>query len=317
MQVFASPTGSALVADSLSNPYIVPNCATASGTDTITAIYTPVITTTPDQMILFFVAAGANTTTTPTFSPNSLTAHTITKKGGSALAAGDIPAANAVCIIEYNSAHTRWELLNPSVSGASVSDGAYGSGWDGVTSVAPSQNAVYDQMQLQMLKTGSNLAIGSDADGDMYYRALGVLTRLAKGAANLKMFMNAAGTAPEWADGYKIGTFTKTMTDSSTTQAITGVGFKPRMIIFIAAISGTYAAAWGFAIGTTGSGIAAAGTTGYYYHNDINVFVIYSPTSGDSQAAVINSDDADGFTIGWTKSGSPTGTATIQYIAVR
>ena len=168
-----------------------------------------------------------------------------------------------------------------------------------------------------MDKTGSNLAIGSDANGDMYYRASGMLARLAKGAANLKLFMNAAGTAPEWADGYKTGTFTKTMTDSSTTQAITGVWFKPRMIIFIAAINATYTAAWGFAIGTTGYGIAAVGTSGYYYHNDTNVFVIYSPTSGDSQAAVINSDDVDGFTIGWTKCGSPTGTATIQYIAVR
>jgi hypothetical protein len=47
--------------------------------------------------------------------------------------------------------------------------------------VVPTSKAVFAQMQLQMLKTGSNLAIGSDADGDMYYRASSALARLVKG----------------------------------------------------------------------------------------------------------------------------------------
>ena len=39
------------------------------------------------------------------------------------------------------------------VSGGNVSDEEYGANWDGVTSVSPSKNAVYDQMQLKL--TGS------------------------------------------------------------------------------------------------------------------------------------------------------------------
>jgi hypothetical protein len=86
---------------------------TAGGTvDAITADYTPNITLVNLQLAAF-VATGANATTTPTFAPDGLTAHTITKKGGVALIAGDIPGALAVCILEYNSANTRWELLNP------------------------------------------------------------------------------------------------------------------------------------------------------------------------------------------------------------
>ena len=88
----------------------------AGGTpDAITATYSPPVTLVDHQLCLF-VASGANTTTTPTFAPNGLAAHVITKKGGSALAAGDIPAQYAVCILEYNLANTRWELLNPAVA---------------------------------------------------------------------------------------------------------------------------------------------------------------------------------------------------------
>jgi hypothetical protein len=164
----------------------------AGGTvDAITADYTPNITLS-DRRLCAFIATGANTSTTPTFAPDGLTARTIVKMGGQALAAGDIPGAEAVCILQYDLTNTRWELLNPTVF---VSDAAYGAGWNGVTTIAPSKNAVYDSL---MAKTGANLAIGSDADGDMYYRAASVLARLAKGAIGYTLKMNAAGTAPNW-----------------------------------------------------------------------------------------------------------------------
>jgi len=87
---------------------------TASGTvDAITADYSPDISL-ADLTLVAFVASGSNTSTTPTFSPDGLTAHAVTKQGGSALLAGDIPAAGYVALVEYNLANTRWELLNPS-----------------------------------------------------------------------------------------------------------------------------------------------------------------------------------------------------------
>jgi hypothetical protein len=42
------------------------------------------------------------------------------------------------------------------------------------------------------------LTLGSDADGDMYYRASSDLTRLAKGTARQTLRMNSGATAPEW-----------------------------------------------------------------------------------------------------------------------
>lgn len=87
--------------------------ADAGGTvDAITATYTPAVSLT-DKVTVGVIVAGANTSTTPTFAPNGLTAHTITTRGGGALVAGDIGPAGFVALLEYNAAGTRWELMNP------------------------------------------------------------------------------------------------------------------------------------------------------------------------------------------------------------
>lgn len=89
----------------------------AGGTaDVITATYSPALTALVDGMELSFRASAANATTTPTFSPNGLTAHTITKTGGVAVAIGDIPGALAESKVRYNLANTRWELVNPATA---------------------------------------------------------------------------------------------------------------------------------------------------------------------------------------------------------
>jgi hypothetical protein len=46
---------------------------------------------------------------------------------------------------------------------------------------------------------GVTMTLGSDADGDIYYRSSNVLTRLPKGTAGHVLTMNAGATAPEWA----------------------------------------------------------------------------------------------------------------------
>lgn len=92
--------------------------AAGGSADAITATYSPAITTLVDGQECKFRASAANTTTTPTFAPNGLTARTIVKQGGSALIAGDIPAALAEVTLIYNLANTRWELKNPAASTA-------------------------------------------------------------------------------------------------------------------------------------------------------------------------------------------------------
>ena len=88
----------------------------AGGTaDAITAAYNPVITTLVDGQQLGVRAGAANATTTPSFSPNGLTARTIVKEGGNALVAGDIAGDGHELILRYDLSNTRWELLNPAI----------------------------------------------------------------------------------------------------------------------------------------------------------------------------------------------------------
>ena len=91
--------------------------ADADGTaDAITATFSPAIAALSDGMAVYVDAASANATTTPTFSPNGLTAHTIVKNNAQALAAGDISGAGHILHLVYRLSASQWELLNPAGS---------------------------------------------------------------------------------------------------------------------------------------------------------------------------------------------------------
>lgn len=91
------------------------NWVDSGGTaDSLTATYNPAITTLVDGQLCYVRASAANATTTPTFSPNGLTARVIVKNGGAALSAGDISGDGHELILRYDLTNTRWELLNPS-----------------------------------------------------------------------------------------------------------------------------------------------------------------------------------------------------------
>ena len=109
----AAPTFRSLVAADFTIANVVPWAVATGTSDAILAAYTPANTSLTDGLLLSFRATAANATTTPTFSPDSLTAHVITKNGGLALSLSDIPGNLAECLVRYNLANTRWELLNP------------------------------------------------------------------------------------------------------------------------------------------------------------------------------------------------------------
>ena len=94
--------------------------AAAAGTvDALTAAFTPPVLSVSDGQSLTVRAAGANLTTTPTFSPDSITARVIKKLGGVALLAGDISASGHELQLRYHDSGTPWwELLNPAVAPA-------------------------------------------------------------------------------------------------------------------------------------------------------------------------------------------------------
>lgn len=93
------------------------NAAVAGGTaDALTGTFTPAITAlpaAPGTINVMIRAGSANATTTPTFSPNGLTAKTIVKGSNTALVAGDIAGAGHWLELQYDATLDKWVLQNP------------------------------------------------------------------------------------------------------------------------------------------------------------------------------------------------------------
>jgi len=137
---------------------------------------------------------------------------------------------------------------------------------------------------------------------------------LALGAADLKAFMNAAGTAAEFANGIKLGTFNYNIATASGTQAIAGVGFKPSHVVFLGVCNGKLSIS--IDNGTVAYCAYTTATSAGWGSTDIGLLF---PTGDGTYYAKgkISTLGADGFTLTWTKVNSPTGTAEITYLALR
>lgn len=98
--------------------------AVAGGTaDAITADFTPNVALTNGTTVI--VRAGAaNTTTTPTFSPDGLTAKTIVKGNNLALVAGDIAGAGHWLEMNFDTVLDKWVLQNPYSTGLVIASTA-------------------------------------------------------------------------------------------------------------------------------------------------------------------------------------------------
>lgn len=114
------------------------------------------------------------------------------------------------------------------------------------------------------------------------------------------------------------GTFTRDATTASGTQAITGLGFRPRGIVGVSGvISGasahcTFSCSQSVGVGA-GAGLQLSAGLPYASGN----LILAGSGGGDYQIGNVTSWDADGFTINWTKVGSPTGTINVSYTVFR
>lgn len=118
----------------------------------------------------------------------------------------------------------------------------------------------------------------------------------------------------------KIIEITRDLAADSGDVAYTGVGFLPSAIIVFGGTGGN-----GFNIGMADSAKTNRVLTKYADStNYVNAagsigsnLIFYSVTSGNRQTAIVKSYDADGFTLTWTKTGSPTGIITLEVLCFR
>lgn len=145
--------------------------------------------------------------------------------------------------------------------------------------------------------------------------------KLAIGAANLKLFVNAAGNSAEWEDGLNIVNTTRDMTAATGDVQVAGAGFKPGLTIVTAAISGVTTGSWGCVISPTKETCMGlypdAGGDPVFTNDTNNTILLYGAEGVLGQTALTKSIDADGLTLTFTKTGSPTGTAHLKFIFIR
>lgn len=110
-----------------------------------------------------------------------------------------------------------------------------------------------------------------------------------------------------------VNSFTRDVATASGNQSITGVGFQPSVLHIICTINSTATVSVGFCDSGASGGTGSASSTTWTDSNLINM----TTGASDSSTAVLSSFDSDGFTLTWTKSGSPTGTANCRYLAIK
>lgn len=112
---------------------------------------------------------------------------------------------------------------------------------------------------------------------------------------------------------------TRDMTAASGSVAYTGVGFNPRCLHIIAFIDGATAASFGIATTTSEYAMAKFGgaATAQNLVNGAIVYVSTDAAGSDNQNCLVAAMDADGFTLTWSKGGTPTGTMQMMITAFK
>lgn len=107
------------------------------------------------------------------------------------------------------------------------------------------------------------------------------------------------------------------VTAGSGDVSYTGYGFQPQAIFVNAVIPGTTRGmSWGFAKGATEK-CAYLNAITAYQNRAANIIHVCESGDTPGQTAVVKSFDADGFTLTWTKVGSPAaGTIYLDVIAL-
>jgi hypothetical protein len=107
------------------------------------------------------------------------------------------------------------------------------------------------------------------------------------------------------------------MSTASGTQVISGLGFQPSLLFFVASRTASSAISFGTDNGTTHYVTAnpIAGSANYALTPNYSIY--YDDFTGGTCSGKITALGADGFTLTWARSGSITGTANIMYLAFR
>lgn len=126
--------------------------------------------------------------------------------------------------------------------------------------------------------------------------------------------------SPNWfrllRTGYTMMTFSRDMAAVIGNVSYTGLGFKPRLLLFFGGKPGTSTASFGLD-DATAKYVLYTSNTGVFQVSASTVSINLYEYNVGSQRAKVLSMDSDGFTLFWEKAGSPVGTAYVHCLAFR
>jgi hypothetical protein len=177
----------------------------------------------------------------------------------------------------------KW-FANVGTTGSNVTITLYAEGDDASRFEIPTTTEVLSSIFVRQDGT-KPFELGSDADGDIWYRASSAVARLAKGTAGQHLTMNSGATAPEWTTPPPLHEQHWMLTQFSGLNGASGIETDMNCI---SAASDTYGI-------TDGTSITAPSGTGYDWTNH--------KVTSDYTALAINNKAAVTEEVAWEKSG--------------
>ena len=190
-------------------------------------------------------------------------------------------------------------------------------GFAAMTVAADRQFTLQFDGALTMTHHATNLDLPSEANITTAAGDVGVFQSTGANTVQCISYVKADGTAVV---GVSVSVFVGGFTfDQSVvgTTAVSGVGFQPKAVIFFSNDGSTAETCWGVDDGTNAASISD-------YHHVTSDTYVSDPTysirlfqgSSDDSSANITTLGADGFTITNAKTGSPTTTIAVKYLAI-
>ena len=212
-----------------------------------------------------------------------------------------------------------WDGLG-NLTNVTVNDGSYLSKASQAIAEASSDDAAYMtalQVKNEVQKSGAVAIPAANISGLATIPTIASQAEAEAGTENTK-YLSSLRTAQAIAAQassakYYSGAFTRDMTAATGSVSYTGVGFTPKALIVMSAVDGSATASWTFITATTDGGIGQFASGGAF--GSAAGVSIYADLS-NHQTGILTAFGADGFTLSWTKVGSPTGTAGAYYLAI-
>ena len=127
------------------------------------------------------------------------------------------------------------------------------------------------------------------------------------------------GTTAAALSTYFVGQFTRDTSTATGTQAVTGVGFTPKAVFFLSAQDGAAGEmSVGYDDGTSSQAVRDDnGELTDTWTGSASFSINDNQSTGNVYTGEITTLGTDGFTITWTRTGTPTGTLSVNYLAMR